>query len=545
MDFQPTQNGYIVKNQFSDLIDGLLQGHQLGLQLHRQQQEDQAFKTNQALHEQQMSVQDIMNRQMLQENARPVTAAGTVASPAGPVAPSGVPGGGDFQAPAYQRKADSARTVKYGGGQYELKTPEEQQQGALDSQIKTQSALELAKGEQGQRVRESVLKMRGVPVPEDIATALRLPAGSMALPEEIPGLAEHVDQIRKGNMQKLGPGDTLVDTTPGAAPGGGGAPGARVVASGGPPNPTGEFASVYLPKFAQSLGKTPAQLSEAEVSTALGRFKEANADPEVRAATLASKAASQATADLARTMKQMQIGQQPTQEDAARMADHILNHELAPSQISEIRGRGNGALGMMIEREMAKKDPHFSWQQADSDYAYSKSPALQNTVRYMDAAMGSMGRLQTAADTLNNGQIRSINSLTKLGKNQFNNIDLKRFQTDVTLVGDEIGKIMQGGGTGSGVSDGKLKQAQEIFKDTDSPKAIATALKEVQSIIGYRRAAVTRGTFLENAPVPEGGGSAAGGQSSYAHTATGPNGHKIGSNDGKAWFDLQTGQAVK
>lgn len=31
----------------------------------------------------------------------------------------------------------------------------------------------------------------------------------------------------------------------------------------------------------------------------------------------------------------------------------------------------------------------------------------------------------------------------------------------------------------------------------------------------------------------------------YQHTATGQNGHRIGSNDGKSWFDLETGQAVK
>jgi len=32
---------------------------------------------------------------------------------------------------------------------------------------------------------------------------------------------------------------------------------------------------------------------------------------------------------------------------------------------------------------------------------------------------------------------------------------------------------------------------------------------------------------------------------SYSMTATGPNGHKVGSNDGKAWFDIQTGAKVK
>lgn len=31
----------------------------------------------------------------------------------------------------------------------------------------------------------------------------------------------------------------------------------------------------------------------------------------------------------------------------------------------------------------------------------------------------------------------------------------------------------------------------------------------------------------------------------YAQTATGPNGHKIGSNDGESWFDVKTGKAVQ
>jgi hypothetical protein len=33
--------------------------------------------------------------------------------------------------------------------------------------------------------------------------------------------------------------------------------------------------------------------------------------------------------------------------------------------------------------------------------------------------------------------------------------------------------------------------------------------------------------------------------SSYSHTATGPNGHKIGTNDGKTWFDVQTGKQIQ
>jgi hypothetical protein len=35
------------------------------------------------------------------------------------------------------------------------------------------------------------------------------------------------------------------------------------------------------------------------------------------------------------------------------------------------------------------------------------------------------------------------------------------------------------------------------------------------------------------------------GGATYSHTATGPGGHKIGSNDGVTWFDTQTGKAVQ
>jgi hypothetical protein len=88
-------------------------------------------------------------------------------------------------------------------------------------------------------------------------------------------------------------------------------------------------------------------------------------------------------------------------------------------------------------------------------------------------------------------------------------VDLKKFETDRTLVADEIAKILQGGGSGNGTSDMKLKQAGEILKSSDSPAAIAAALGDVQQLIGYRRKALTRGTYLDK-PEASSGGNAGG-----------------------------------
>jgi len=550
-----------VTNPLGSVVDGMLQAYSLHHAMQRQADEHQAFLTNQALHNQQMSVQDIMNEEALVgRGARPVQN-GMVEEPGstvpamqspepGVMTPGSQPVGGIL------RKAGGngrfVATLKNSQGQskqYEMPTPEEQQQLATSREL--QSKTQLMRGEATAQqditmeLRRRVLSTPGLTVAAPAGLeVLGYPQGSPIPKGELPGLIEAYQKIRNGDQFTLKPGESRLSQgsiLPGAAQpqapqyapnefqdlqqAGGGAPAAapapaapgssagssapRVIASGGPPVPTGEFGTVYLPKFAASLGKKPADLDISEVEKALSQFKQANADPEIREATLASKASANATRDLANTMKQIQLGQMPTQEDAARMAEQIRNHELAPSQLSEIRGRGNGSLGTMIEREIHKTDPHFNWAQADADYNYSKSPGLQNTVRLMDSALNSIPRMQDAANKLAQGNVRSINSLVKLGKNQFNSVDLKRFQTDATLVGDEIGKIIQGGGTGSGVSDAKLTQAQNLLKDTDSPKAIATALEEVQAIIGYRRQAVTRGTYLENRTAPAEGAATA------------------------------------
>lgn len=192
----------------------------------------------------------------------------------------------------------------------------------------------------------------------------------------------------------------------------------------------------------------------------------------------------------------------PEQNDA----DDLLNHRTSPSLLmSQIGGRGmqKTAYVNRVKTELRKQDPSFNWEEAESSYQLAKSPGFQQTVRYMDSVQNSMPRLQQAADTLANGNVRAISALTNAGKNQFNNVDLKSFQTDRALVGDEIAKILQGGGTGSGTSDAKLKQAQDLISSSDSPAAIASTLKEVSALIGYRRDSLTRGT--PNG-LPDGGG---------------------------------------
>src|ERR1051326_1873715 len=81
---------------------------------------------------------------------------------------------------------------------------------------------------------------------------------------------------------------------------------------------------------------------------ALGEFKEANADPEIRAAALAQK-------DIAATLARMQIGQMPTAEDAASVADDLVHHRIAPEQLASLFST-RGKEGLAFKLQVTKAD---------------------------------------------------------------------------------------------------------------------------------------------------------------------------------------------
>jgi hypothetical protein len=260
----------------------------------------------------------------------------------------------------------------------------------------------------------------------------------------------------------------------------------------------------FKASYPKTLGKADwDSLSADQQTKALGVYAESKADPAVRAAALAQK-------NLSESLAQAQLNQMPTPEQAKSVADDLVHHRLAPEQMASLfstRGKEGLAFKLAVTSEAKKMDPGFNFEQASAEYVLSKSPNFQNTVRYMDAAVESIPRLDATAKKLGNGQFKSVNDLVNAAKNQFNDTDLKAFKTDALLVGDEIAKILQGGGTGSGVSDAKLKQASDIFSTADSVPAIAAAIKEVQFLIGNRRQSLTRGTYMERAETPAGGSS--------------------------------------
>lgn len=279
----------------------------------------------------------------------------------------------------------------------------------------------------------------------------------------------------------LGQGDTAIDPATGA-----------VIATGGQ-KAADEF-QTFKQSYPRTLGKTDwSALTPQEQVGALGAYAESKADPAMRAAALAQK-------NLAEMMAKAQLNAMPTPEQAKSVADDLVNHRIAPEQLASLfstRGKEGLAFKLAVTAEAKKLDPAFNFEEASANYNLVKSQGFQNTVRYMDSVQESMPRLLENANKLGRGSFRSWNELQNAAANQFNSVDLKKLKTDALLVGDEVAKILSGGGTGSATSDAKLKQATELISASDSVPALAGALGEIDALIGFRRRSLTRGTYME------------------------------------------------
>lgn len=173
---------------------------------------------------------------------------------------------------------------------------------------------------------------------------------------------------------------------------------------------------------------------------------------------------------------------------------------MAPSQAVSMYG-GMGQSAAAFKRAMTDRirqnAPDFNFQKAESDYSYGKNPGTQTTVRYLDNIAKTLPVLRKASEDFKRGGVRSLNALLASGQSQFGNTDIATFDFARTMLADEIAKVLQGGGTGSGTSDAKLKQASDLLARDMSAEQFEATLKTVEEMLSARRDTLTKGTYMD------------------------------------------------
>lgn len=199
------------------------------------------------------------------------------------------------------------------------------------------------------------------------------------------------------------------------------------------------------------------------------------------------------------------------------LAQGLVNGYVAPSELSK-RSTGVGSYSDILAAadaySMQTTGKHFDIAKADQNYKFANNPATQNTLNFLGSLIGSDdgtgnitgGNLDTllatskqlAASTGNFGvnssgvyntqggkgtPLPSINDATQWAKIETGNAELPGYYAQMLEVSDQIAKILQGGGSGSGTSDAKLAQAQALFQKGFTANQMANVLESIKPLL--------------------------------------------------------------
>jgi hypothetical protein len=225
-------------------------------------------------------------------------------------------------------------------------------------------------------------------------------------------------------------------------------------------------------------------------------------------------------------------GDEPIQpDDVLGAATAILSGRMAPSQLSLVGGMGNRGVKFKqaVVAEVNKRDPNFNWQASEAGYKFASNPGTQNTIRFLDNIEKTLPVLERASDDFKRSNVQVINKAILAGKKQFGSTDVVTFEFARNILADEIAKILQGGGTGNGTSDAKLRQAQDLISGDMTPDQLKAAIGAARELLSTRRESLSKGTFMEKKP------GTTGPKIGERRTFDG----KIGEWDGKGWKAVQ------
>lgn len=245
----------------------------------------------------------------------------------------------------------------------------------------------------------------------------------------------------------------------------------------------------YQLRYAQSLKKKPNELSFPEFQTMLQSYAKDKQDPGLLAAILGLKGAQQ-------TVAQAQVASILTPEQIQSNARDLLNGDLAPDQIKELRPGGRINQGPQIieaARAMAKEDGRpFSLFDLEQQAAQRENTLKEFTNTTIGHAGGQKLALNTlihhadlyleAAQALKNGNFRPGNALYNKIATMFGSAPPTNAALLAQFFASETGKVATGGVP----AEGEIKSILSKMGTDGSPDAMEGAGRTLIGIAAGR-----------------------------------------------------------
>lgn len=180
-------------------------------------------------------------------------------------------------------------------------------------------------------------------------------------------------------------------------------------------------------------------------------------------------------------------------------AQGLTSGKLHPSMV-----KGKGAAQMAIFSRAMELDPNFDPSKAESDFIYANNKATKDLLNYLDSLTGRDGKSGNLADlvkqsnSIDRTDFPALNDLQGWAKLKSGNKDIVEYYTTITEVADQVAKILQGGGSGGGTSDAKLKQASELFDRGFTKDQIEGVASSLSSLLSNRKGAIIGDNYYLN-----------------------------------------------
>lgn len=186
-------------------------------------------------------------------------------------------------------------------------------------------------------------------------------------------------------------------------------------------------------------------------------------------------------------------------------------------------------LSAVAEGIASGKYPNLSSNKIDLKYA--ENTTTQNTLKYLGSLVGTadkpgnLDELVRVSNNIDRTTFPPINSVEFWALKNSGDPNVAAYAATITEVADQVAKILQGGGTGSGTSDAKLKQAQDLFNKNYTKSQIIAVAHELHTLLQNRRdSLVGSNPFLQQysstAPSSGTGSSGSGSSSSGSFADT-------------------------
>jgi hypothetical protein len=210
------------------------------------------------------------------------------------------------------------------------------------------------------------------------------------------------------------------------------------------------------------------------------------------------------------------------------IAQQLVEGTMDPSQLP----RRSAAYLQILDKANAysqqKYGKPFDIAQATTDYKFANEPATQNTLKYLNsltgsqAGKGNLDKLVSQSDALSRTDFPALNNAEAWARLQTGDPQIAGYRTTVLEVADQVAKILQGGGTGSGTSDTKLQQAASLFSIGFTKDQMRQTASDLRDLLGNRKRELIGGNrYLQKQFSGSSSGGGTNGQPTHIWTPNG------------------------